>query len=99
MSFLNALKSISSPLKNIKKIKPNVDRIFNISSLWTSPKNEFPIIIPINISATTTGKKVTFNRLTIIGVRNAATTTMTKEKNPISSPYVRYDINVVARPK
>ena len=30
--FLKALKSISKPLKNIKKIKPNVDKIFRIES-------------------------------------------------------------------
>jgi hypothetical protein len=36
---------------------PNVDKIFRIESLSTIFRNEFPITIPIKISATTTGKK------------------------------------------
>ena len=76
---LNALKSISKPLKNIKNIKPNVDKIDNHASSFTNPNKESPMIIPIMISATTTGKKEIFNLFTSIGVKNAAITTITRE--------------------
>jgi hypothetical protein len=37
------LKSISNPLKNIKKIKPNVDNMLSILSLCTRFKKDCPI--------------------------------------------------------
>lgn len=68
-----------------------------------------PTLKEMNIMRTTIGQFIllvavladlfTMVLLTIYGGINGATTTMTKEKNSISSPYVRYDINVVASPK
>lgn len=73
--------------------------MLSILSLCTRFKKDCPIIIPMMISATTTGKKLMFSLFIIIGVKNAARTTMTSEKNSILSPYVKYDMNVVAKPK
>lgn len=42
--------------------------------------------IPIKISATTTGRKLMLSQLTIIGVKNAATTTITNDKNSMRPP-------------
>ncbi|EHY91964.1 hypothetical protein SSME_18510 [Staphylococcus saprophyticus subsp. saprophyticus KACC 16562] len=39
--------------------------------------------MPIKISATTIGKNVILSRLTNIGVKNAANTTTTSDKNSI----------------
>ena len=74
-----ALKSISSPLKNIKKIKPKVDRVSSHISLSTILKPLFPMINPTNISATTTGIIFNLNLCKIIGVKKAANITINKD--------------------
>jgi hypothetical protein len=75
----NALKSISRPLKNIKKINPNVDNVSSHMSVSTRLKPLFPIIIPIKISATTTGIIFNLNLCKIMGVKKAAKNTVNND--------------------
>ena len=85
-SFLNVLKSISNPLKNMRKIKPKVDKILSMASFSTKLRKECPMIIPMSTSTTTTGMKFKFSLLTSIGVRKAARTTTTRDTNSIVPP-------------
>lgn len=72
--------------------------MLSILSLCTRFKKDCPIIIPMMISATTTGK-IDVQPIYNNWCKNAARTTMTSEKNSILSPHVKYDMNVVAKPK
>lgn len=79
--FLKVLKLIFKLFKNIKKIKFNVDKIFRIEFFFIIFRNEFLIIIFIKIFVIIIGKKLIFNWLIIIGVKNVVKIIIIKDKN------------------
>lgn len=92
---LNAEKSISNPLRNIRKIKPSVERMSNHDPPRIKSKPLFPIINPIIISAMTTGINEIRKRSRTIGVKKAKISTITSESNDSSiknSPILKYEL-------
>ena len=91
--FLNKLKSISIPLRNINNNTPKVEAYDSNGPVWTISSALLPKIIPTIISATEVGKMPILNRDKIIGVAKAAKVTNTKEKSIIKSPFSRFKLS------
>ncbi|OUM91993.1 MAG: hypothetical protein BAA04_05965 [Firmicutes bacterium ZCTH02-B6] len=75
----NREKSISRPLKNMRKMKPSSDRRPRTPSSFTRFRPLLPMRSPAAISATTSGTDCHFSLCSTMGKKNAMATTIKRD--------------------